>query len=440
MEQEKENLNKFKIYFNKFIFQIGEFRRESSSKLQFLVNRFIFLIKSFFTYICQHKLISSIISLLFAFLFFIIPYYQSERIAEESSISFKNASNERRKNYEQIVEKFDEMDSNNHARSQNMEEYFSEKIDTLEKRVNDLNRQSITASKNTLPPLKIFSEEPYSEFACFNYIVFKVVEETKEKIIFSNGDSNPVVSFSFTYLKEDGGITYDPLKINFNENNEKASYENYLGFLLFAKAQANNSRLVFWNLIDDKAFIRTAPIMLVNLRYDDESTKALITFLNKMVRVERFAGVKIPFKLPPTETIFKDVNYVYGVLRGEPMEIGFKFVQKLNNFKEKEWFLNSIFKTNIQNVRYRMEGESHIIKIYDVPIELGMWTIDFPDSNIVPSLEDLHKDKSDKPVTVTIEAKDHDKKIVLFYNTHRGVYRLSDPPLPIFPKHPLMKE
>jgi hypothetical protein len=439
MEQKKE-YKKLKYYFNKIIIQIGEFRREPTSKLQFLFNQFILLIKSFWTYIWQHKLIASIISLFFAFIFFIIPYCQSERIAEESNISFKNASNERQNNYEQIVKKFEEMDSQNQARSQNIEEFFSEKFDTLEERVNELNRQSITTSKNILPPLKIFSEEPYSEFACFNYIVFNVVEETKEKIIFSNDDSDPVVSFSFTYVKEDGSITYDPLKIHFNEENGKASYENYLGFLLFAKAQASNSRLVFWNLIDDKAFIRTEPIIPVNLRYDHEGTKALITFLNKIIRIERFVGEKIPFKFPPTESIFKDVNYVYEVLRGKPMEIGFKFERKLNNLEEKEWFLNSIFKTNIQNVRYRMEGENHIIKIYDVPIELGMWTIDFPDSNIVPNLEDLHKDKSNKAVTVTIEAKDHDKKIVLFYNTLRREYRLSDPPLPIFPKHPLMKE
>ena len=66
--------------------------------------------------------------------------------------------------------------------------------------------------------------------------------------------------------------------------------------------------------------------------------------------------------------------------------------------------------------------------------------MDFPDSIISPPKEDLHKDKSDSPVTVTIETKDHSKGIVLFYNTHPNEYLLSDSPLTIFPKHPLMAQ
>ena len=87
-----------------------------------------------------------------------------------------------------------------------------------------------------------------------------------------------------------------------------------------------------------------------------------------------------------------------------------------------------------------MEGKSHVIEIYDVPIELGMWTMDFPDSTVTPSLEDLKKDKSDTPVTVRVETKTREKEIVLFYNTHRKEYRLDDPPLPLFPKHPLISQ
>ncbi len=69
-----------------------------------------------------------------------------------------------------------------------------------------------------------------------------------------------------------------------------------------------------------------------------------------------------------------------------------------------------------------------------MPIELGMWTIDFPDSVITPGLEEINKEKSDDPVAVSIETKNRDREIALLFNTLRKKHRLSDPPTPLFPK------
>ncbi|MFC1494882.1 hypothetical protein ACFL6W_06360 [Thermodesulfobacteriota bacterium] len=359
---------------------------------------------------------------------------------KKESTQLTSGKLDERLNYNKLAKQIDEMSKKNEKRFVKIEELILQSAKMVEKGIVESDRKSILASKKSLPPIKIFSEEPYSKFACFDYVVFSVVNETEDEILFSNENSAPVVNLSFVYDKKDGRITYDPLTIQFNENNKMASYENYLGLLLFNMAQAKNARLVFWNLIEDREFIRTKPIIPTNLVYDHESIKPLITFLEKMVRIERFAGGKIPFKLPPTELVYKDVNYIWEVLRGNPIQIGFKFEITLNNSNEKEWFLKHFFKTRIKNVRYRMEGKSHIIEIYNVPIELGMWTMDFPDSIINPSLDDLKKDESNNPVTIIIETKDHSKEIVLFYNTHYSAYLLSDPPLPMFPKHPLMSQ
>ncbi len=143
-----------------------------------------------------------------------------------------------------------------------------------------------------------------------------------------------------------------------------------------------------------------------------------------MIGIEHFLGRKIPFQSPPTELAFQNVNYVYEVLKGEYIPYGFKYEKNLKNRKEKEEFLKHFWKMGFQGVEYRMEGKNDIVEIYGVPVELGMWTMDFPDSTVTPSIEDLKKDKSNAPVTITITTKNRDKEIVLIHNTHRSEYRL----------------
>lgn len=432
MDPQKEDSKYIKEYWGKIV-----------SKAQFFFEQVLSRIKSFWIYIRNHRLRFVICTIGIPFALFLYQVFQTERIAEESGISFEKASKERQDGVDKVVKKIDELSKNSEPRPPDIKEVVKEAVkealseEKRHQKAQELNRQSLKAITKVTPPLKIFSEEPYSEFACFDYVVFHVVKEAKNEILFSNEQFNPVVIFSFTYNKENGEVNIKPEAIRFNEKNPKASYKNYLAYLLFIKAQFSNARLVFWNLIEDAPFIRTGPTIPVNMRYDHEGIKAVITFVSKMIRIEHFVGSKISFKLPPTRSVYQNVNYVYDALIGEFMQIGFKYEQELRNLKEKEWFQKHFWKLNLNGIMYRMEGESNIVEIYGVPIELGMWTIDFPESTVSPSLEEFRKDKSDDPVTVTIETKTRDKEIVLFFNTHRKRYNLSDPPLPLFPKHPL---
>ena len=398
------------------------------SKAQYCFNQLLSYLNFFWNHLRKHYCYV-ILALIVPIAIFALQHFQSERIAKDSQNDIWR-----------LETKIDEMEKKDKARSQRIEKVFSEKIKPFEEVMQEVNRRSMAMIKKVTPPLKIFSEEPYGEFSCFDYVVFYVVKETEKEILFSNEESNPVVNFSFTYNKETGKIKNKPEAIRFNEKNPKASYRNYLGYLLFIKAEFSNARLVFWDLLEDKPFVRTGPTMPVNMRYDYKGTKAMISFVNKMIRIEHFLGRKIPFQLPPTELAFQNVNYVYEVLRGEYILYGFKYEKKLKNRKEKEEFLKHFWKVGFQGVEYRMEGKNDIVEIYGVPVELGMWTMDFPDSTVTPSIEDLKKDKSNDPVTITITTKNHDKEIVLIHNTHRSEYRLTDPPLPLFSKHPLMSQ
>ena len=51
------------------------------------------------------------------------------------------------------------------------------------------------------------------------------------------------------------------------------------------------------------------------------------------------------------------------------------------------------------------------------PIDLGMWTLDFPPSTVSPALEQLAVDSSSAPVLVGISVKDQAQEITLHHNT-----------------------
>ena len=61
-------------------------------------------------------------------------------------------------------------------------EKIEEKFDLYMKKMEELNRFSISSIqlKKSTPPLKIFSEEPYGEFSCFDYVIFQIVKENED--------------------------------------------------------------------------------------------------------------------------------------------------------------------------------------------------------------------------------------------------------------------
>jgi hypothetical protein len=392
-----------------------------------------------------------VVATLLSVCLWMVSEYRSTKQANDTKSHLNNASAERKSYHDQFLSEFADIKQRSRSQSNKTDPIDLSKIvhDAVEnaflenerrRQEKQLNIESMSGVTKTTPPLKIFSEEPYGEFACFDYVEFEILEENENSIIYSNENYDPVVSFSFTYNKKTGEVNSNPDSLIFNPNHRNASYKNYLGYIEFIKSHFLNARHVFWDLIKDEAFIRTGPTIPVNLRFDHKGTETAINFVKKIIRIEHFIGQELPYRLPPSEEAYRKITLLYELLSDKTVIWGNEYQIDLMNREAKVWFSDHFFITKINGVRYRMSMKNYIVSIYDVPVELGMITIDFPASIINPSLEQIKSDKTDKPITVSIKTKSQEEKIVVYSNTHHSAYLLSDHPNPIFPKHPLIKK
>ena len=171
------------------------------SKAQYCFNQLLSYLNSFWNHLRKHSNFYVILAFILAIAIAALQYFQSERIAKDSQNDIWR-----------LETKIDEMEKKDKARSQRIEKVFSEKIKPFEEVMQELNRRSMAMIKKVTPPLKIFSEEPYGEFSCFDYVVFYVVKETEKEILFSNEESNPVVSFFHLLITKKPGKLKTNLK------------------------------------------------------------------------------------------------------------------------------------------------------------------------------------------------------------------------------------
>ena len=266
-----------------------------------------------------------------------------------------------------------------------------------------------------LPPLRIFGEIPYSEFACFDYEIFRKIIDNKNEILFSNELSNPVVTLRFYIEKPKGNLIIYLDDIQFNPLNPKASFQNRLAFLQFQRMLIHNAKLVFWNLEEDKVLFRTGHALPTNLRYNP-NIEFIRDIIQKIVNIERYFGIQLQYRTKFTESDIKTIAYIDDVLQGKEIKLGNSHTIHIKNIDEKRDFLSKMKPENyVGGFRYHYHLESEPITLFTSELDLGENLLKISDANFVPSLKEIEDDSFPLPITVQITSKDSTRDILLWH-------------------------
>ena len=266
-----------------------------------------------------------------------------------------------------------------------------------------------------LPPLRIFSEIPYSGFTCFDYEIFRKIIDNKDEILFSNEHSNPVVTLRFYIKKPRGNLIIYLDDLQFNPLNPKASFQNRLAFLQFQRMLIHNAKLVFWDLEKDKVLFRTGHTLPTNLRYDP-NIEFVRDIIQKIVNIERYFGIQLPYRTKFTESDINTITYIDNVLQGKEIKVGNSYALTIKNEEEKNYFLNKMEAGDyFGGFRYQYHSEREPITLFSIELDLGNNLFKIPDANFVPSLKEIENSNLNLPVIIQITSKDPTRDILLWH-------------------------
>lgn len=292
-----------------------------------------------------------------------------------------------------------------------------EKDETIIKRIQEENISKIANIKPVrkgIPPVKIYTEEPYGQYKCLEYELFDLIETVGSKMKFSNEQSSPVIKIKFILDSVNGSIVIPIDDLQFDDGNPKASFEQRLDFLRFKKALALESRMVFWDIRQQEILFRAKSFKNHQVYYNWRSAEREISILRKVVHIERKFMKRFSLKPLDQDTIEK-INYISAVLKNSKINLGNEYVQLLQYDEEDG---PSSFKSfqgvNYNGIAYQMTGDKDKQTIFNEKLDLGPWTINIPSATANAGTCQIAEGKFTS--CLSIKTEDPKDKLVLFHN------------------------
>ncbi|HBB67963.1 MAG: hypothetical protein A2X28_07130 [Elusimicrobia bacterium GWA2_56_46] len=292
-------------------------------------------------------------------------------------------------------------------------------------------------STKALPPLRIFSEDPYSSFNCFDYEQFRLIKETSDYLVFSNENDKSPTTLRFYYMRSTRNVIFYFGDVVFNASKEDASYTNRLDFSKFIRALTNNARLVFWDIEKDSPLFRTGHVLPTNIMSRDNA-ELIESILQEIVQIERYFGIKFRYRTKYTMVDIEKIKYIGEVLRGKEISLGKTITITLSTLDEKKRFLRGLIPADyIEGYRYHFDFEDEKGDLFGTAIDLGKRNIRVPEAEFKPNAQYLKEnlDKSTGPVTIQIDSLNPNIPIKLWHYRQMVTHEL-----PIITRDALQEE
>lgn len=271
-----------------------------------------------------------------------------------------------------------------------------------------------------LPPVRIFTELPYSTYSCFDFEEFRLIQENSDRLVFSNEASSPAVIFRFYFVRKSGNLV-----INFEDmvpNEKRAiSYVNRLDFMRFQRALMSNARIVFWDINKDAILFRTGHTLPTNLMWDKRAG-VVEELLHEIVRIERAFQIAFDFHRQYSQKDLQTIEYVHDVLNGKEIEVVSPFPVLLSNATEKQEFLKQLTPEDYSGgYRHHFHFTHEETPILGTTIDLGEWTLRVPEATFDPPIDVLRKTlgQDGTPVVVKIQALTEEPPMTIWHHRQR---------------------